>query len=289
MDTSSLKYFMVVAQMQHMSRAAEQLNITQPSLSASIKRLESEIGYQLFDRTKHGIQLNEYGHIFLNGIMESESIMSACMTEMETLKKASMNLVRLSCSNSPSNARLIDLLLSEGMNLKVSDISHNWEQDLLNKTCDMVITMGILHKKRIARLCLSEQKMVFVVGSSHPLATVSSLSLDDLLPYSFCSTDAPHSLLNVTLEQHPLPDFRPHIAFLGRNSADMLKAIQTGRFIGLMVRRNLPPDKNLHVLPVTDFDITLPIYLYWRESDSQNKALSSLRQNILDFYQSLPE
>lgn len=115
MDTSSLKYFITVAQLQHMSRAAEQLNITQPSLSASIKRLESELGYRLFDRTKHGIRLNEYGRIFLKGVTESDAIMNRCLAEMETLKKASLSLVRLSCSNSPSNSRLIDLLLSEGM------------------------------------------------------------------------------------------------------------------------------------------------------------------------------
>ena len=51
MDVSALKYFIVAAQTEHMSRAAEKLNITQPSLSASIKRLEADIGFQLFDRT----------------------------------------------------------------------------------------------------------------------------------------------------------------------------------------------------------------------------------------------
>lgn len=65
MDVSALKYFIVAAQTEHMSRAAEKLNITQPSLSASIKRLEADIGFQLFDRTGRGIRLNEYGRIFL--------------------------------------------------------------------------------------------------------------------------------------------------------------------------------------------------------------------------------
>ena len=60
MDTSTLRYFTVVAETQHMNRAAQLLNITQPSLSTSIKRLEAEIGYQLFDRSGRGIQLNDY-------------------------------------------------------------------------------------------------------------------------------------------------------------------------------------------------------------------------------------
>lgn len=289
MDTSSLKYFITVAKLQHMSRAAEQLNITQPSLSASIKRLESDLGFQLFDRTRHGIQLNEYGRLYLKAVLESEAIMERCLTEMEAIKKASMDLMRLSCSNSPSNARLIDSLLSEGVNLRVSDISRTWEKDLLSHVCDMVITMGILRAKGISRLCLCRQKMVFVVGPSHPLASADAVTLGELLAYPFCSTDAPHSLLNVTLAQCTLPEFHPHIAFLGRNSADMIRAIQSGRFIGLMVRRNLPPDKNLRILPVREFDVSLPIWLHWREADTKKPAQAAIRQRILTFYSELPE
>ena len=48
MDTATLKYFITVAQTQHMSKAAQKLNITQPSLSTSIRRLEADIGYQLW-------------------------------------------------------------------------------------------------------------------------------------------------------------------------------------------------------------------------------------------------
>lgn len=289
MDTSALKYFIVVAQTEHMSRAAEKLNITQPSLSASIRRLEADIGFQLFDRTGRGIRLNEYGRIFLQGVSEAENIMNSCLTEMEEKKRASVNFIRLACSNSPTNSRLIDLLLSEGKSLRVSNIPSSWENELINKACDLVITMGVLHHSQIARAELRDQQLVAVTTQDHPLAAAPSVTLDDLHRYPFCSTDAPHSLINVVKEQRPEYDFHPRITFLGRNSADMLRAIRSGKCVGLMVKRNLPDDKDLCILPVVDFDINLPIYLYWRENDSSNRMLASMRQSIISFYQALPE
>ncbi len=288
MDTATLKYFIAVAQTQHMSKAAQKLNITQPSLSTSIRRLETDIGYQLFDRTGRGIQLNEYGKIFLEGVMAAENIMSSCLNEMQELKNSSVSFVRIACSNSPANSQLIDLLLSKGMSLKVDNIPNNWEQDLLNQNCDLVITMGNLHHSSIAYAILRYQKLAIVASKYHPLANAEAVTLSDLHRYSFCSTDAPHSLFNVMKEQKPDYDFHPRITFLGRNSSDMLKAIRSGIHIGLMVKCNLPDAEDLVLLPVQDFDITLPLYLYWRMSDTKKAGLAPMRQNIIDFYQALP-
>lgn len=284
MDTSTLKYFITVARTQHMSRAAQQLNITQPSLSTSIRRLEAELGFRLFDRTGRGIRLNEYGEIFLKGVTAAESILDGCLAEMEELKRASVNFVRLACSNSPTNSRLIDLLLSKGMSLKVDNIPNAWEQELINRNCDLVITMGVLHRAAISGISLCSQELAVVCCRDHPLAKSDTVTLEELHRHAFCSTNAPHSLINVVKEQRPDCDFHPRITFLGRNSGDMLKAIRSGMYIGLMVKRNLPQEEDLVVLPVEHFDVTLPIYLYWRESDTANPAVAVMRQSIIRFY-----
>ncbi len=61
MELLQLRYFLVTAKYQHMTKAAEALKIAQPALSQSIKRLETELGASLFDREKRGIRLNETG------------------------------------------------------------------------------------------------------------------------------------------------------------------------------------------------------------------------------------
>jgi len=68
MELQQLEYFKTVAEMQHMTHAAEQLNISQPALSKSISNIEHEIGVPLFDRQGRSISLNRYGKLFLNSV-----------------------------------------------------------------------------------------------------------------------------------------------------------------------------------------------------------------------------
>ena len=61
MNLSQLHYFQIVAEEEHISRAAEKLHISQPSLSTTIRRLESELDTPLFDRRGRNIYLNKAG------------------------------------------------------------------------------------------------------------------------------------------------------------------------------------------------------------------------------------
>lgn len=66
MNFLQLKYFKTVAELEHITNAADQLYISQPALSKSIHLLEQEVGYPLFERAGTGIQLNENGRILYN-------------------------------------------------------------------------------------------------------------------------------------------------------------------------------------------------------------------------------
>ena len=64
MSLSQLQYFVVVAEEQHITRAAERLRISQPPLSRQIQALEDELGQPLFERRGRGIQLTAFGRYF---------------------------------------------------------------------------------------------------------------------------------------------------------------------------------------------------------------------------------
>lgn len=66
LDLLQLQYFQTIARLENISRAAEVLYVAQPNLSASLKRLEQELGVSLFDRRKGRIRLTDTGRLFLS-------------------------------------------------------------------------------------------------------------------------------------------------------------------------------------------------------------------------------
>lgn len=61
MEITQIEYFLEVAESQHITQSAEKLHIAQPALSQAIKRLESELGVELFEKKGRNIVLTEYG------------------------------------------------------------------------------------------------------------------------------------------------------------------------------------------------------------------------------------
>ena len=65
MTLEQLRYFQAAARLQHMGKAALQENISQPSLSIAIKKLETEFGVPLFKPNGRGVELTSQGKAFL--------------------------------------------------------------------------------------------------------------------------------------------------------------------------------------------------------------------------------
>ena len=98
MELMQLRYFATVARLGNISRAAQELYVTQPNLSKSIARLEEELGVPLFDHRKGKITLNDYGRCFLASVNLSLGELENGIRGIQRMYDSSQNILTLGCS-----------------------------------------------------------------------------------------------------------------------------------------------------------------------------------------------
>ena len=68
MELRQLEYFQMASRLKNITRAAERLRVSQPNITVAIKKLESELGIQLFDRSQKQLSLTPEGAVFLERV-----------------------------------------------------------------------------------------------------------------------------------------------------------------------------------------------------------------------------
>lgn len=107
---TDLKYFLELSRTLHLTRSAERLAVTQPTLSHSLKRLENEIGCDLFVRSKKGLKLTSAGERLKQSAGELltrwDEIKSTAVSEVET----EQGLIKIGCHTAVAQYALKDFL-----------------------------------------------------------------------------------------------------------------------------------------------------------------------------------
>ena len=105
MELRHLRYFVAIAEERSFTRAAERLWVAQPGLSTQIRRLESELGIQLFDRHTRGVDLTGAGELFLERARTALAAADAARSTGHDLEEGLVGSVRLGIATGAGLAR----------------------------------------------------------------------------------------------------------------------------------------------------------------------------------------
>lgn len=103
METRVLKYFLTIAREQSFSKAAQVLNVTQPTLSKQIKELEDEYHITLFDRTTRSLSLTEEGILFKEQAKQIMSLIERMEAQLRQKESELSGDIHIGCSESKCN------------------------------------------------------------------------------------------------------------------------------------------------------------------------------------------
>ena len=185
MNLRQLEVFRAVCEQGGFTRAAQSLYMTQPAVSHVIAELEKEAGCPLFDRISRRIYLTEAGRIFLEKarqILELHEELSAgfpALTGQAPLRIGSgITIANFHLPTSLRRCRRLDGFPSVRVTV---DQAGRIEEALLNSELDVALIEGGVRHPHLIRQPFSSYDTAAFCAPSHPLATRSPLSLDDLL------------------------------------------------------------------------------------------------------------
>ncbi|MGG3526499.1 LysR family transcriptional regulator [Bacillus pseudomycoides] len=188
-ELRQLEYFVAVSNELHFTKAAEKLNISQPSLSQQIRALEHEIGMPLFDRIGKKISLTEAGRILLspskkvfheveqayaaiqdlNGLQQGKLTIGALLTTVNyLLPPAILNF----------NELYPNIELSV-LGLRTGEI----REKLLQNELDIGITFLPVQDKEIISIPLYQNELTLVVPTNHELTQHTTVTMGVLQKY----------------------------------------------------------------------------------------------------------
>jgi DNA-binding transcriptional LysR family regulator len=194
-DPRLLRPFVVLADELHFSRAARRLHIAQPALSQQIKRLEAQLGVELFERTRSSVRLAEAGRALL-------APARAAVKAEEAVEEVAGALVRgeqgeLRFGMSPGAHYIAQAMLAEAAG-SLPGVRVRARQDSTGSLCDGVaggeldLALGFCAESRPGIVCerFTDEPAVVAVGTGHPLASRRAVWLRELRAETFALVDA---------------------------------------------------------------------------------------------------
>ncbi len=146
-DFELYRIFYVVANNKNITKASEELNISQPAISKSIKNLEDQLGGQLFVRTKRGVILTEEGKEFYNYIRQAIEYINNAENKFTDLINLETGTIRIGISTTLTKEFLLPYIEEFHDKYPKIDIqiNTNVSSELLSKLRNGLLDIVILH------------------------------------------------------------------------------------------------------------------------------------------------
>lgn len=187
MELRHLRYFVAVAEAQSITRAAEQLHVSQPPLSRQIRDLEEELGAPLFERTTQDVRLTPSGHAFLKEAKAVLQRVSDAVHRFRMLAAHASGEVRVGYSPLPMVElvpRALRLLRKAAPQVRVSLLDLSSDENLTSvarRTLDLALVVRPPRAHGLEFERLGELPIGIIVAPDHLLARRRSVTMTEAL------------------------------------------------------------------------------------------------------------
>ncbi len=286
METHQLRYFLAVAQAGSFTQAARQCNVSQPSLSIQIAKLEEELGGPLFERIRKGGRLTARGETFLPRAKTILEQMESAREDAKALSGLTLGRVSLGCMPTTGAHLLPPILIAFRkaypkiqVQLK-EESSPDLARDLEQGEIELALMDEAGLRPGLDHQTILSEELLLALPAKHPLAGKKALSLKQAAEEPFILMKSGHGFRQITLDLYRKAGLEPRVVF----ESGGIETVQALVAVGLGI--SLVPQMVAKFPGVAYAGVSSPkaertLSLAWRKKVKPSPASEAMRKTIL--------
>lgn len=257
MNLDYLRYFVKLAELQHYTKAAEVLCISQPSLSHAVRQMEAELGVQLFEKKGRNTVLTRFGEEFLDTARRTLATLDEGVASLKRSARGE-GLIRLGflrVLGIDFIPRLAAEFIKENPEKNIQFTFHTERTEpllegLSDRAFDLVFCSAPEPELNMTAIPVHEQKLVVIVPKGHPLAERKAVDLEETLPYPqiyFAKGSGIRSVIDILFENIGA---KPQISCETEEDQVIAGLVAGGFGIAVVPYMNMLADLNVSILEI---------------------------------------
>ena len=293
MNLYHLRYFLAVARTESFSRAAQEMHVTQPTVSSGIKELERTLGVKLFNRGSRHVSLTMEGRSLVNYAMQIQDLVEEAEDQLNRRDVQPGEGFTFGATDAAVTDLLPDILKTYlhhypdvELSVHVSPSKYLVEDLLANRSEFALITLPYAHAK-IETMSIYHDSMPLVVGEDHPFAEQQSITLKEVAEEPLILFHADSVSRKIVDEQFAEVGVSPRVVMELRSPEAMRKLVEAG--VGISFLPSLTLQESLEAGSLKEIDVVgvsfnREIGVAWRKGRYFGPAIRHLLEDIFDRY-----
>ncbi|BBY25235.1 LysR family transcriptional regulator [Mycobacterium stomatepiae] len=278
MADGDYEWFFTLAELQHVTAAAQQLHIAQPTLTRMLARLERRLGVPLFDRHGRRLSLSTYGRIFYEHARRAQLELDSARREIEDLNNPTAGEIRLGFLSSFGSIVVPRLIagFSEVSPRVTFTLEEGAAETISGRVLDGFLDVAVVsprpQKPTLAWRSLFRQRLGIAVSRDHRLMDATAVSMTDLADEPFITMHPGFGMRQLLDELCAAAQFQPRIVLESANLSTNAGLVAAGLGISLTPIDGSEHAPGVSVLHLADADAYRDIGLVWDSGRPLSRA-----------------
>jgi len=275
-----LKAFNAVARAGSITRAANRLAVSQPAITAQIRRLEGDHDVVLFERTASGVQLTPLGRRLFRITQHLDDMEEAASILLGGGDDVVPQVLRVSTASPQVFMPVIAAFRRAHPEVEV-DVAVGSTGEairlLLDRESDVALTPVMREDDRLDSHVFLQNRLVALVSADHRFAGSESVTLSQMVAEPLITRTGQSTTQKVADQAFAMHGLRPRPVLRLETREAVHEAVANGIGVSLVLEHDVPPDQRFRIMPLVDVDASTNESVVWLHS---RRAVGHIRDFV---------